>query len=238
MKPAAIITGGSGGIGWSIVKRLVGAGMEVFNLDRAPPPDPDLAHFIAVDLADAAATKSALGAIVAERPVTRLINNVAALRPALVEDTTAEEFDAQMAVNVRAALICTQAVIPGMKEARFGRIVNISSRAALGKELRTAYSAGKAALNGLTRTWALELAPHGITVNAVAPGPINTPAFAKANPADSPRTRAIVEGVPVRRLGTPEDIAHAVSFFLDEEAGFVTGQVLYVCGGITVGLAP
>ena len=123
-----------------------------------------------------------------------------------------------------------------MKAARFGRIVNISSRAALGKELRTVYAATKAGLHGMTRTWALEFAAHGITVNAVGPGPIGTELFHQVNPAGSPRTKAIIEGVPVKRLGTPEDIAHAAAFLLDERAGFVTGQVLYVCGGMTVGL--
>jgi NAD(P)-dependent dehydrogenase (short-subunit alcohol dehydrogenase family) len=124
-----------------------------------------------------------------------------------------------------------------MKAARFGRIVSISSRAALGKELRTVYSATKAALHGMTKTWALELGAHGITVNAVGPGPIDTELFRRVNPADSPRTKAIIEGIPVKRLGTPEDIAHAVASLLDERAGFITGQVLYVCGGMTVGNA-
>ncbi|UCG97577.1 MAG: SDR family oxidoreductase, partial [Burkholderiales bacterium] len=95
-----------------------------------------------------------------------------------------------------------------------------------------------AGLHGITRTWALELGRHGITVNAIGPGPIATELFKRANPADSPRTRAIVEGVPVGRLGTPADIAHAVAFFADARAGFVTGQVLYVCGGMTAGVAP
>jgi NAD(P)-dependent dehydrogenase (short-subunit alcohol dehydrogenase family) len=124
-----------------------------------------------------------------------------------------------------------------MKAARFGRIVSVSSRAALGKELRVAYSAAKAGLEGMTKTWALELAAHGITANAVGPGPIGTELFHQNNPADSPRTRAIIEGIPVKRLGTPEDVAHAIASLLDERAGFVTGQVLYVCGGMTVGNA-
>jgi NAD(P)-dependent dehydrogenase (short-subunit alcohol dehydrogenase family) len=141
-------------------------------------------------------------------------------------------------LNLRCAVQCTQALLPGMTASGFGRVVNMASRVALGKELRTAYAATKAGLIALTRVWALELAARGITVNALGPGPIATELFTRANPPDDPRTRAIVESVPVKRLGTPEDVAHAAGFFLDERAGFVTGQVLYVCGGLTVGTAP
>ncbi|MFO7073998.1 SDR family oxidoreductase, partial [Pseudomonas aeruginosa] len=88
-----------------------------------------------------------------------------------------------------------------------------------------------------TRVWALELGRHGITANAIGPGPIRTELFERANPPDSPRTQAIIDSVPVKRLGMPDDIAQAASFFLDQRAGFVTGQVLYVCGGMTVGVA-
>ena len=130
-----------------------------------------------------------------------------------------------------------QALLPGMKACGFGRIVNMSSRAALGKELRTAYAATKAGLIGMTRVWALELGRHGITVNAIGPGPIRTELFDRANPPDSPRTQAIVDAVPVRRVGTPEDVAQAVAFFLDRRSGFTTGQMLYVCGGMTLGVA-
>jgi NAD(P)-dependent dehydrogenase (short-subunit alcohol dehydrogenase family) len=128
-------------------------------------------------------------------------------------------------------------MLPAMKAARFGRIVSISSRAALGKALRTVYAATKAGIEAMTKTWALELGEHGITANAVGPGPIGTALFHRVNPADSPRTRAIIEAIPVRRLGTPEDVAHAVASLLDERAGFITGQTLYVCGGMTVGNA-
>jgi NAD(P)-dependent dehydrogenase (short-subunit alcohol dehydrogenase family) len=114
--------------------------------------------------------------------------------------------------------------------------VSITSRVVLGKELRTAYSGSKGALTAMTRTWALEFAKDGVTVNAVAPGPIGTETFFNNNPPESDRTRKIIDGVPVRRLGSPEDIAHAVSYFLDDRSGFVTGQTLYVCGGMTVGL--
>ena len=89
----------------------------------------------------------------------------------------------------------------------------------------------------MTRVWALELGQHGITVNAIGPGPIRTELFDRANPPGSPRTQAIVDSVPVKRVGMPEDVAQAVSFFLDRRSGFTTGQMLYVCGGMTVGVA-
>lgn len=122
-----------------------------------------------------------------------------------------------------------------MKSAGFGRIVSMSSRAALGKELRTAYAATKAGLQGMTRVWALEAGPFGVTANAVGPGPIATDLFTRANPPEAPRTQEIIDAVPVQRMGTPEDVAHAVSYLLDARSGFVTGQTLYVCGGMTVG---
>ncbi len=231
-----LITGGSQGIGRAIAGRAKRDGYDVTIFDRVPPDDPGLGAFVAVDLADEPATAAALSAALATGPITRLINNVGMVRPALLENTSLDDFDAVIRLNVRVALQCTQALLPGMRAACFGRIVSVGSRAALGKELRTAYSASKAALVGLTRTWALELAPAGITVNLIAPGPIETELWAKANPADSPRTKAIIAGLPMRRLGAPADIASAAAFFLNAENGFVTGQTLYVCGGASVGV--
>jgi NAD(P)-dependent dehydrogenase (short-subunit alcohol dehydrogenase family) len=234
-----LITGGSGAIARAIVQRCVAEGWRVVNLDLRPPADPLPAEdFVACDFLDLAATRAALAEVAARHAPTRLVNNVGIVRPATLEETTVEDLQAVHEVNLRSALLAAQAVLPAMKAARFGRIVNIASRAALGKELRSAYTASKAGLIGLARTWALELAPEGITVNAIGPGPIGTELFHRANPHNSPKTRAIIEGIPVRRLGTPEDIAHAAAFLLDHRAGFVTGQVVYVCGGMTVGLAP
>jgi NAD(P)-dependent dehydrogenase (short-subunit alcohol dehydrogenase family) len=133
-------------------------------------------------------------------------------------------------------MLVAQGLQPSMQAARFGRIINISSRAALGKELRTVYAATKAGLLGMTRTWALELAPYGVTVNAIGPGPIATELFLSGNPPDSPKTKKILESIPLKRMGEPDDIAHAVASLLDDRAGYITGQVLYVCGGLTVGL--
>jgi 3-oxoacyl-[acyl-carrier protein] reductase len=155
--------------------------------------------------------------------------------PADAEHQTLEELERAWALNVRCAQQCMQALLPGMKTAGFGRIVNISSRAALGKKLRTAYSATKAALIGMTRVWALELGAFGVTANAIGPGPIRTELFDRANPPGAPSTQAIIDAVPVKRIGTPDDVAQAASYLLDARSGFVTGQVLYVCGGMTVG---
>ena len=129
-----------------------------------------------------------------------------------------------------------QGVLPAMRAAKYGRIVNISSRAMLGKEGRTVYGGTKAGLVGMTRTWALETATQGITVNAVGPGPIGTDFFLDSNPVDLPQTKKIMASIPVGRFGTPEEVAHAICMLLDPKAGFITGQLLYVCGGLSVGL--
>ena len=225
-----LITGGASGIGAAIAERCRAEGFEPVIIDR-------LGDGIRADLSDAADTERALREALAGGPITRLVNNVGIVVPADAENQTLAEFDLAVSLNLRCAFQCMQALLPGMKEAGFGRIVNMSSRAALGKELRTAYSATKAGLIGMTRVWALELGRHGITANAIGPGPIRTELFDRANPPDAPRTRAIIESVPVKRVGTADDIAHTASYLLDERSGFVTGQVIYVCGGMTVGVA-
>lgn len=225
-----LITGGAAGIGAACARRCEADGYEAVVIDR-------VGDGLIADLSDSEATARALDKALEGGPITRLVNNVGAVFPADAASQTLDELERAWALNVRCAMQCMQALLPGMRDAGFGRIVNMSSRAALGKELRSAYSATKAALVGMTRVWALELGAHGITANAIGPGPIRTELFDRANPPDSPRTKAIIERVPVKRVGTPDDIAQTVSFFLDARSGFVTGQVLYVCGGMTVGVA-
>ncbi len=233
----ALVTGGSRGIGAAVVARLAARGLDCLNLDRDAPTERSAARFIKVDLTDAKATAAILAEVTAAHDVLWLVNNAGMVAPASLEDVKLDDFERVVNLNLRALIQCTQAVLPAMKAAHFGRVVSISSRAAQGKELRTVYAATKAGVLGMTRTWSLELGQHGITVNAVGPGPIATELFKAVNPADSPRTKAIINGVPVKRLGTPDDVAHAVEFFLSDAASFVTGQTLYVCGGMTVGFS-
>ena len=235
MSSRVLVTGGASGIGRAIVERLGKEGYDCIVFDRLTPDRALRGTWMEVDLADRDATARALQRALKDGPITRLVNNVGVVRPGSLEEASFDDFEAAVSLNLRCAFQCTQTLLAGMKAERFGRIVSISSRAALGKELRTVYSATKAGLHGFTKTWALELGQHGITVNAIGPGPIRTALFEAANPPDSPRTRAIIEGVPVKRMGEPEDVANAAAFFMDERSGFVTGQVLYVCGGMTVG---
>jgi NAD(P)-dependent dehydrogenase (short-subunit alcohol dehydrogenase family) len=229
-KERVLITGGAAGIGAATAERCRMDGYEPIVIDR----DGD---GIRADLSDPVATARALEKALEQGPITRLVNNVGIVCPADAEQQTLAELELAFSLNLRCAMQCMQALLPGMKAAGFGRIINMSSRAALGKEHRTAYAATKAGLIGMTRVWALELGEFGITSNAIGPGPIRTELFERANPAGSARTKAIIDAVPVKRVGTPEDVAQAVSFFLDERSGFVTGQILYVCGGMTVGVA-
>lgn len=225
-----LITGGASGIGAAIVERCIKDGFEPVIIDR-------IGEGLIADLSNVKATAQALEKALAGGPITRLVNNVGMVCPNSAQEQSLEELEQVWALNLRCSLQCMQALLPGMKQAGFGRILNMSSRAALGKELRSAYAATKAGLLGMTRVWSLELGRFGITANAIGPGPIRTELFERANPSDSPRTQAIIDSIPVKRLGMPDDIAQAAAFFLDARSGFVTGQVLYVCGGMTVGVA-
>jgi len=230
--PVALVTGGSAGIGRAIVERLLQDGYEVVNFDlKAPAGRLAGETHVAVDLCNADATRQAVAALAAERDVLYLVNNAGTVRPALLDQASPDDLAFVMALNIQAPMLLMQGLLPSMRRRQFGRVVNISSRAALGKTERTVYAASKAGLLGMTRTWALEMAGDGITVNAVGPGPIATELFERVNPPGAPQTEKIRASIPVRRMGTPADIAHAVASLLDDRAGFITGQVLYVCGG-------
>jgi NAD(P)-dependent dehydrogenase (short-subunit alcohol dehydrogenase family) len=233
----AIVTGGSTGIGAAIVQAMLERGYAVVSLARRRPTISDARlDAIEVDLYDADATRQAAAEAARKHAITHIVHNAGVTRHKRVEEATTEDIDALAQLHLGAALTLLHAALPNMKAQHFGRVILISSRAALGVPGRTAYSATKAGMIGMGRTWALELAPHGITVNMVAPGPIqSTEMFHDLIPAGSEREKALAAAIPVKRLGRPEDVANAVMFFASRDSGFVTGQVLYVCGGASVG---
>jgi len=235
-KDVIIVTGGSSGIGAAIVETLLEDGCRVLNFDRQPPSYQTNAIFVNVDLTDPQEIQSGFAECDRIGSVVGLVNNAGAAISASIQDTTEEDFDKLVPLNVMAPFLCTKLAAMRMSDGGWGRIVNISSRAALGKEQRTAYAATKGALLSMTRVWALELAEFGITVNAIGPGPVATELFRRVNPEGSGRAEALKRSIPLGKVGDPEDIGRAAAFFLDQRNGFVTGQTLYVCGGLSLGV--
>ena len=235
----ALVTGGSSGIGRATCEALLAQGRTVVNLDYNKP---DWSHeklvFFQADLTKEAETQAVAKEITSTYAVSALVNNAGATRPGTIDTSTMADLDYVVGLHFKASIILIQAALPALRASGQGRIVNVSSRAALGKPDRIVYSATKAGLIGLTRTLAMELGGDRITVNAVAPGPIATELFRKSNPEGAPQTKRIIDSIVVKRLGTADDVARATMFFLSPDNGFVTGQVLYVCGGTTLGVAP
>jgi len=231
----AVVTGGSAGIGAEISRHMLEAGYEVISMARR---DPDFSHprlkSVKVDLLDADATAQASAEIAAQHGVTHVIHNAGVIWPNLLKEVSLQELQGLTQIHLGAAITLVQACLPHMEAEQFGRIVLMSSRGALGLPTRTAYSATKAGMVGMARTWSLELAGKGITVNVVAPGPIQTDMFYDVVPAGSEREQNIAKGIPVQRIGRPDDVARAVMFFSDPANSFITGQTLYVCGGASV----
>ncbi|HLN49396.1 MAG TPA: SDR family oxidoreductase [Steroidobacteraceae bacterium] len=232
-----VLTGASSGIGLATAQAFVEEGYEVISIARRPCPLRSAKlRSITVDLMDADATRAAVLALAADAPATTIVHCAGAIREKPIEETSIADLAALANLHLAAALSLVQANLPAMKQAHYGRIVLISSRAALGLAKRTAYSSTKAGMLGLARTWALELASHGVTVNVVAPGPIaETEMFEEIIPPDSPKMSAAARQIPAGRFGTPADVSRAVMFFADPKASFITGQTLFVCGGTSIG---
>src|SRR4029077_38185 len=235
-RSVAIVTGGSSGIGAAICRRLIKSGYEVVSLAlRKPDWAHSALHGVEVGLNDTRATTEAAGTVARRFAVSHVIHNAGAIRANLLADVPQNDLQELTQLHLGAAVLIVQAVLPGMRQRAFGRIVLISSRAALGLQARSVYAATKAGMIGMARTWALELAPLGVTVNVVAPGPIrDTELFREVIPEGDAREAALAKAIPVGRLGRSDDVARAVLFFADPQNSFVTGQVLYVCGGSSV----
>jgi 3-oxoacyl-[acyl-carrier protein] reductase len=242
----AIVTGAARGIGAGIAARLArdGYALGLVDIDAAACKETADAlreqgarvHLAVADVGGEEEVQGAVAQIEAALgPVQVLVNNAGFARDGLLADMGAADWDAVQSVHLRGAFLMTRAVLPSMAQARWGRVVNISSISALGHAERVNYCAAKAGLLGMSKALAVELGPQGITVNAVAPGMIVTRMTdATAARRGVPLARHLEEAagrIPVRRVGNPDDIAAAVSYFASEEAGFVSGQVLYVAGG-------
>jgi 3-oxoacyl-[acyl-carrier protein] reductase len=242
----AIVTGAARGIGAGVAKRLAADGLAVAVLDLDEAACQSVVTEIddaggrglalGVDVADEEAVQAGVERVAAELgPPTVLVNNAGIIRDNLLFKMTVSDWDQVMSVHLRGSFLMTRAVQRYMTEAGWGRIVNLSSTSALGNRGQANYSAAKAGIQGLTKTLAIELGRFGVTANAIAPGFIETEmtmATAERMGVDFNDFKDhVVKDIPVGRGGLPIDIAHAVSFFASEGAGFVSGQVLYVAGG-------
>lgn len=232
-----LVTGASKGIGRALSNRLAADGHYVVGLARGADDTTFPGTLVSVDLTDRDATARALAGLAERHAFDGVINNAGFVRLAGVEAVDLDDLEASFRHNLTPAVQTVQALLSGMRDRGWGRIVNLSSLVVLGVASRTAYAAAKAAMMSFTRTWALELAQTGITVNAVAPGPTETELFRQNTPVGSEAEQRFLSLVPMKRFGKPEELAAAVAFLLSEDAGFITGQTLFVDGGASVGKA-
>ncbi|NER02575.1 MAG: SDR family oxidoreductase [Okeania sp. SIO3C4] len=233
-----LITGASRGIGFSTAEYLAKQGYLVIGLARHVPEKPFPGEFFTVDLSDRDATTETLANLTKKYSFDGIVNNVGIVHPQPLEEITLDNFDAVIDLNLRVAIQTVQAVVPSMKTKKWGRIVNIASIAAIGVPNRTSYSAAKAGMISFTRTWALEFAASGITVNAVSPVRIETEMGRSIFSAGSEEKNRLISGIPMGRAGKPSEVAAAIGFFFSEEAGYITGQILSVDGGCSIDIHP
>lgn len=235
-KRTFLVTGATKGIGRALSTRLADAGHHVVGVARGR--DPDFPGTLAsIDLNDSKASGEAFAELARRYSFDGVINNAGLARMHEVGEINLADVDDIMRVNLHPTIQTVQAILPTLREKGWGRIVNISSLTVVGIRRRSAYAASKAAINSLTRTWALELAQTGITVNAVAPGPVETELFRENTPSGSEAEERFLSLIPMHRLGKPTEIAATIAFLLSEEASYITGQTIFVDGGGSIGTA-
>ena len=235
MKKTVLVTGVARGIGRAVAERLMLEGYCVGGVDMLADPPPGLAAFETADMSDPASARPALARVNAQLAPTRLVNVVGtSFRENLIEGN-GDKQRRLVRINLASALLATQSVLPAMRKTRFGRIVNITSRGANGRETRSAYAATKAALAAMSKSWALELAQDGIAVNVVGPGMIDTELLRRNNPPGSHDVYRLRDAIPMGRIAKPDEVARTILCFLDENLTYVTGQTVYVCGGLSLG---
>lgn len=229
----ALVTGATKGIGRAIAESLIESGQSVIGIARNPDPTFKGKLFLA-DLSNPDSRAQVFQEIAQSFPVDRLVNNLGFNQLEGLLDITAQNYQKIIDLNLTVTLELTQAVLPSMLTLGHGRIVNIASRSMLGRKNSSVYAAAKAGLVGFTKSWAIELAPSSITVNCVAPGPIETEMFNRNNPIGSPARESMLDAIPMKRLGDPGEVASAVIYFLSKSASFTTGQTIFVCGGASI----
>ena len=238
MRRTVLITGASRGIGRATAELLAEQGHRIIGVSRRRPVDSFPGEYYEADFGDGGQTAAVFEQVARAHAVDAVVNNAGLTTSRTVEEGDVRELEQILGVNLRTAMQAVQACLPHLRQSGRGRIVNLSSRAALGMPGRNAYSAAKSGVIGFTRTWALELGAYGINVNAVAPGPVETELYLRNNPMSPEQRAALLQRIPLKRLGRPEDIANCIEFLISDKSSFMTGQVLYVCGGLSIGAAP
>lgn len=233
-KRTVLITGAARGIGFTLSECFAKKKYHVIGVDLHEGTQVYPGTLFLCNLSDKDATQECYDKIQRKFAVDIIINNVGRSVSQKITELNLDEFNQIMDLNVRSAVQTAKFFIPGMKDRHWGRIVNIASIRAFGGTNCTSYGASKAALVGCTLNWAVELASSGITVNCVAPGAIDTEMLRKDYPADSKEEVEFLKHVPMRRIGKQNEIAKAVEFFSSEDAGYITGQILFVDGGLTL----